>query len=173
MTPRYHALCSILALAVTAMACGTPDQPAANVAAAPGAAAAPAPVVHDGRKVEITADDAMKFSVVEIRAGVGERLSVTLINNGKTPKFSMGHNWVLLAEGRDVTAFLMAASEAPTTDYVPASKRSDVLAATKLLGPAEQDTTTFTAPMTPGRYEFVCSFPGHSQVGMRGVLIVR
>jgi uncharacterized cupredoxin-like copper-binding protein len=31
---------------------------------------------------------------------------------------------------------------------------------------------TFTAPTTPGRYEFVCSFPGHYQVGMRGVLIV-
>jgi azurin len=127
--------------------------------------------VHDGRKVEITADDTMKFSTVEIRAKAGERLSVTLINRGTTPKFSMGHNWVLLAASADVDAFLPAAAEAATSEYVPDAKRSEILASTKLLGPGEQDTTTFTAPAS-GRYPFLCSFPGHSQVGMRGVLIV-
>jgi azurin len=127
--------------------------------------------VHDGRKVEITANDAMKFSAVEIRAKAGERLSVTLINQGTTPKFSMGHNWVLLGASADVDAFLLAAAEAATTEYVPADKRADILASTKLLGPGEQDTATFTTP-APGRYPFICSFPGHAQVGMRGVLIV-
>jgi azurin len=114
----------------------------------------------------------MKFNVTEIKAKAGERLSVTLVNNGKTPKFSMGHNWVLLTLGTDPMAFVVEASNAATTDYVPASRKSAILASTKLLGPAEQDTATFTAPTTPGRYEFVCSFPGHFQVGMRGVLIV-
>jgi len=33
-------------------------------------------------------------------------------------------------------------------------------------------TATFAAPAAPGRYPFICSFPGHAQVGMRGVLIV-
>ena len=115
----------------------------------------------------------MKFSVTEIAAKPGEKLSITLVNVGTTPKFSMGHNWVLLAAGVDLPAFVIAAAEAVTSDYVP---RSDVgtkiLAATKLLGPGERDTATFTAPTTPGRYEFICSFPGHYQVGMRGVLIV-
>ena len=60
-----------------------------------------------------------------------------------------------------------------TADYVPMATQKDrILAATKLLGPKERDTVTFTAPAAPGRYEFVCSFPGHYQVGMRGVLIV-
>jgi azurin len=113
----------------------------------------------------------MKFSAVEIRAKAGERLSVTLINQGTTPKFSMGHNWVLLGASADVDAFLLAAAEAATTEYVPADKRADILASTKLLGPGEQDTATFTTP-APGRYPFICSFPGHAQVGMRGVLIV-
>ena len=68
----------------------------------------------------------------------------------------------------------MASAEAVTTDYVPRATQGDkVLAATKLLGPKERDTVTFTAPTAPGRYEFVCSFPGHLQVGMRGVLIVQ
>ena len=129
--------------------------------------------MHDGRPVEISADDTMKFSVTEIAAKPGEKLSVTLVNLGTTPKFSMGHNWLLLASTVDVQPFLVAAAEAMTADYVPMATQKDrILAATKLLGPKERDTVTFTAPSAPGRYEFVCSFPGHYQVGMRGVLIV-
>lgn len=114
----------------------------------------------------------MKYSIVELRAKAGERLSVTLVNTGTTPKFSMGHNWLLLTAAADVDAFLIAAAEAATADYVPAAKSAEILAATKLLGPAERDTVTFAAPAAPARYPFLCSFPGHAQVGMRGVLVV-
>ena len=116
----------------------------------------------------------MKFSVTEIVAKPGEKLSVTLVNIGTTPKFSMGHNWLLLDTGVDIQPFLVASAEAVTTDYVPrATHGNKVLAATKLLGPKERDTVTFTAPAAAGRYDFLCSFPGHYQVGMRGVLIVQ
>jgi azurin len=47
----------------------------------------------------------------------------------------------------------------------------DVIAATKLLGPGENETLTFTAP-EPGDYQFVCSFPGHFAM-MRGIMVVR
>ena len=166
----------VVGVALATSACGQAERPGANDAPAatssPAPAAAPAAAVHDGRKIEIAGDDSLKFDVVEIKAKAGERLSVTLINKGKTPKFSMGHNWVLLASGVNLDTFVVAAGESPTTDYVPASRQSDILAATKLLGPAETDTVTFNAPTTPGRYDFICSFPGHFQVGMRGVLIV-
>ena len=175
--PAFITLFALL-LALSGVACSAPsattsaagDAAAATPAAAPAAAAAP---VHDGRPVEISADDTMKFSVTEIAAKPGEKLSVTLVNLGTTPKFSMGHNWLLLAAKVDVQPFLVAAAEAMTADYVPRATQKDrILAATKLLGPKERDTVTFTAPSAPGRYEFVCSFPGHYQVGMRGVLIV-
>ncbi|HUO64394.1 MAG TPA: plastocyanin/azurin family copper-binding protein [Terriglobales bacterium] len=32
---------------------------------------------------------------------------------------------------------------------------------------------TFEAPMEPGEYTFVCSFPGHFALGMKGQLIVK
>ena len=168
----------VLLIALSGVACSAPpattsaasDAAAATPASAPAAPVAP---VHDGRPVEISADDTMKFSVTEIAAKPGEKLSVTLVNLGTTPKFSMGHNWLLLASTVDVQPFLVAAAEAMTADYVPTATQKDrILAATKLLGPKERDTVTFTAPTAPGRYEFVCSFPGHYQVGMRGVLIV-
>ena len=158
--------------ATVAAGCSTPaaTDNAESGGGAAATAASAAPVVN-GRAIEITAADDMKFSVTEIKAKPGEPLSVTLVNLGTTPKFSMGHNWMLLALGTDLDQFVVAAAEAVTTDYVPA-KRDRILAATKLLGPKERATATFAAPKTPGRYPFLCSFPGHYQVGMRGVLIV-
>jgi azurin len=168
--PRYFTL---LALTFSVFSGACSNAPTADSTPPPSEAAAPAADPGNARSIEITANDTMKFSVTEIRAKRGEALSVTLVNLGTTPKFSMGHNWLLVAPMPDIQPFLTAAAEAMTTDYVPAGPYKDrVLAATKLLGPKERDTVTFTAPTTPGRYDFVCSFPGHYQVGMRGVLIV-
>jgi azurin len=137
-----------------------------------GDAAAGAPTAASGRVIELTGNDSMKFSVTEIRAKPGESLSVTLVNIGTMPKFSMGHNWILLKSASVVEAFIAEAPQAATTDYIPQSRKNDVIAHTKLLGPKEQDTVTFQAPKEPGKYPFLCSFPGHYQVGMRGELIV-
>ncbi|AMY08803.1 Azurin precursor [Luteitalea pratensis] len=174
---RYFALLALL-ISTAVAGCSAPteksDAPAPAATAPSSSSSAPANQVHDGRAIEITGNDTMKFSVTEIVAKPGEKLSVTLVNIGTTPKFSMGHNWLLLASGVDIQPFLVASAEAVTTDYVPrATNGGKILAATKLLGPKERDTVTFTAPTTPGRYEFLCSFPGHYQVGMRGVLIVQ
>jgi azurin len=173
---RYLAFVTLV-IAALSSACSAPPAGDSN-ATAPSATGSPstasAPASHDGRAIEITGNDTMKFSVTEIIAKPGEKLSVTLANNGTTPKFSMGHNWLLLATGVDIQPFLVASAEAVTTDYVPRATDGDkILAATRLLGPNERDTVTFTAPTTAGRYDFLCSFPGHYQVGMRGVLIVQ
>lgn len=170
---RRLALASLLTALVGAGCSSQPAPDATSTASTPATPAAPAAQVHDGRAIEITGNDTMKFNVTEITAKPGEKLSLTLVNIGTTPKFSMGHNLVVIAPGIDVQAFLVASAEAVTTDYVPKEKfGASILAATKLLGPKERDTVTFAAPTTPGRYEFLCSFPGHYQVGMRGVLIV-
>jgi azurin len=175
---RYLTFLALTATVLGAAACSTPaaTDTSASAPASPGATTSPATratPVHDGRSIELSANDTMKFSVTEILAMPGEKLSVTLVNDGTTPKFSMGHNWVLVASGVDIQQFLVAAAESVTTDYVPGGTQpGGILAATKLLGPTERDTVTFTAPVKPGRYEFLCSFPGHFQVGMRGVLIV-
>lgn len=154
--------------------CGKSEKTAgpatASPAPAPSSAAAQKPA--NGRAVVITANDTMKFSVMEIHAKPGEALAVTLTNEGTVPKFSMGHNWVLLAADVDLNAFAADAAQAATTEYVPASFKDSVLAATKLLGPKESDTTLFYAPKKSGRYPFLCAFPGHLQVGMKGELIV-
>lgn len=163
---------AIAALVLTG--CGQSEKTAgaASAASASASTAAEPDKPSSGRVIAITANDTMKFDVTEIRAKPGEALSVTLTNTGTVPKFSMGHNWVLVDEGTDLNAFASAAAEAATTEYVPASFKSHVLAATKLLGPKESSVATFYAPKKPGRYPFLCAFPGHMQVGMKGELIV-
>ena len=42
-----------------------------------------------------------------------------------------------------------------------------------LLHSAETVEVTFTVPAKPGKYEFICTFPGHYTLGMKGVLTVR
>lgn len=114
----------------------------------------------------------MKYNITTMHAKPGEALSVTLTNVGTTPKFSMGHNWILLQPDTDLLAYVTAASTAAAQDYRPAEFKAQVIAATKLLGPNERDTVTFNAPTQPGTYPFLCSFPGHFEGGMKGVLIV-
>ena len=163
---------ALLALLMMA-GCGQSEKNAEPASAAAAPASAPAAAKPaTGRAIAITASDAMKFDVTEIHAKPGEALAVTLTNVGTVPKFSMGHNWVLLATGVDLTTFATEASSAATTEYVPASQKASILASTKLLGPKESDTALFYAPQKPGRYPFLCSFPGHFQVGMKGELIV-
>lgn len=53
--------------------------------------------------------------------------------------------------------------------FVPDSKK--ILQATKLLNQGDTQTLRFMAPESPGRYPFICTFPGHWLV-MKGEMVV-
>ncbi len=125
------------------------------------------------KTVEMTADDQMKFSVTEFDVEHGQKVMVTLKNIGTSPKASMGHNFVALQKNVNWNAYVEGASMDAAHDYVPPASAKDVIAYTKLLGPEESDSVTFTAPFVPGNYDFVCSFPGHATQGMKGTMIVK
>jgi azurin len=135
---------------------------------APAAAAPAGP-----RVVEITAGDTMKYNLTAISAAPGESLKVTLTNLGTLPKETMAHNWVLLKAGSDAAAYSNAAVSAKATNYLPPSLQDEVLAHIDLVGPRQQGEVEFTAPTVPGDYPFLCTFPAHFQVGMKGVLTVK
>jgi azurin len=114
--------------------------------------------------IEITANDSMKFSTIELNVKAGEKVTLTFKNVGTAPKASMAHNWILLKDNTNLDAFAKEAGTAP--DYIPVNN-PNILAHTKLLGPGESDTIEFTVP--PGPYMFVCSFPTHMKT-MLGIL---
>jgi azurin len=132
------------------------------------AAAAPRVV-----KIRAGVENAMKFDVTNITAAPGETIKVVLTNHMTLPKEVMGHNWVLLAAGTDPVAFAVAAASEAANGYIPPKLKDKVLAAIPVLGPNESGEIAFTAPAAPGEYPFLCSFPGHGVVGMKGVLVVK
>ena len=118
-------------------------------------------------------DNAMKFDVVNLTAEPGETVKVVLTNASTLPKEVMGHNWVLLLPGTDPVAFAAAGASEPKNDYIPAKMKDKVVAAVAMLGPKQTGEVTFKVPTTPGEYPFLCAFPAHCVVGMKGVLVVK
>jgi azurin len=123
--------------------------------------------------IEISGNDSMKFNVTSFTVKPSEVVHVSLSNVGTLPKSVMGHNWILLKAGKDGVAYAAAAANAKDEDYAPKALAADVIASIGLLGARQNGDVTFTAPTVPGKYVYLCSFPGHFQVGMRGVMTVK
>lgn len=139
----------------------------------PPAAVGQAPKTAPARTIEIVGTDDMKFDVTRITAKPKERIRIVLRSVGKMPRIVMAHNVVVLRPDVDVMAFASEAAMARTTAFIPPARKADVIAATALAGNGETVEVTFTVPTQPGEYPYVCSFPGHTQAGMRGILQVK
>ena len=124
------------------------------------------------KEVKIIATDKMGYDVTAFDVKPGQKVSLTFTNLGKLPKEAMGHDLLLLDKNTDVAKFAEAAAAHKETDYEPPDQKFKVLARTKVLGPGETDTVTFTAPQVPGPYVYMCSCPGHFVSGMKGVMTV-
>jgi putative membrane-bound dehydrogenase-like protein len=114
--------------------------------------------------------DQLKWDRVELAAAPGQLIELT-INNADV----MPHNFLLGASGS--LEAIGAASDAMLTDPKAASLNyvpdvAAVLYSTPLIAPGQTLTVQFRAPSQPGRYPYVCTFPGHWRL-MNGVLQVR
>jgi len=109
----------------------------------------------------------MKFDKAEIEVKAGSKIKLQLNNPD-----DMIHNLLVVNPG---TADELAAAaielglEGHQKGYVPDS--DNVLYHTALLEPNTSDVIYFEAPLEPGEYQFVCTFPGHAR-SMRGILRV-
>ena len=126
-------------------------------------------VADNPNDVIITSNDVMQFNKNEIRVKAGKPVKITLKHIGKMDKQVMGHNFVLLKQGVDITKFSAKASTERDNKYIP-TDTDDIIAHTDLIGGGEVTSIEFDAPEA-GIYDFICSFPGHSGL-MRGKFIV-
>jgi azurin len=122
-----------------------------------------------GRPIHLKALTGLKYDQTRISASPGERISLTVENVDVMP-----HNWLMVRwEGYvnvgEKADKMVNDPDAAAKQYIPDDK--DVMHYTRLLNPGEKQTIHFNAPITPGHYPFMCTFPGHWQV-MRGYLIV-
>jgi azurin len=128
---------------------------------------------HHGNTIELTGNDTMQFSSKAFEVAVGEEITLVFKNLGTLPKVAMGHNVVILKPGTQPAAFGMAAISAAANEYIPQDEANKalVIAHTKLLGPGETDTITFTLTEA-GSYPYICSFPGHFGL-MSGIITAK
>jgi azurin len=124
------------------------------------------------RTIEVQVGDNMRFTPAAIDAKAGERLHIVLKNTGAIPRRAMAHNLVLLKKGTNPKSFVDKCANARASDFIVAEVKDQILAATGLVGGGETSDATFTAP-SAGDYDFVCTFPGHFNLGMRGKLTVK
>lgn len=120
-------------------------------------------------RVYLTGNDQMKFNKNEIKVKAGDKVILTFEHVGEMSKETMGHNFVLLEQGTDVQDFAQEALEYQDNDYIPENSDA-IIAHTKMLGGGEKTEITFQAP-EKGKYDYICSFPGHVAL-MNGVFIV-
>ena len=117
--------------------------------------------------IQLRALPGLKFDRTLLRVKAGQRVQVTLTNPDE-----MLHNFLLTNPGKGQEIGQMALTmgiDGLARNYVPDSP--DVLAHTAILQPDTTETIYFTAPLNPGDYDYICSFPGHAQV-MKGILRV-
>jgi azurin len=111
----------------------------------------------------------MKFDLASFKVKAGDKITLEIDNLD-----GMQHNLLIAKPGTlDIVG---AAADAMLRDpkasekfYVP--EIPEVLFATKMIGPQELYTLSFTAPTTPGQYPFLCTFPGHWRM-MNGIMVV-
>jgi azurin len=125
--------------------------------------------IAGARPIVLATGKNLTFATRSLHAKAGEVISLTLVNPDVVP-----HNWALVAPDAlrrvgEMANRLVADPEAVARHYIP--QTSDVLAYTDVVPPQEEFTIHFRVPERPGRYPFLCTFPGHWMV-MNGELTV-
>ena len=114
-----------------------------------------------------TVVEKMKYDISNLTVKAGKKIKMIFSN----PDF-MPHNIVLVNPGK-ADAVAMEAMKLGATGFdvgfVP--KSEDVIWASKLIDHGAEQTIEFNAPVNPGDYPYVCTFPGHHII-MRGNLKV-
>ena len=124
-------------------------------------------------KVEVTANDQMRYSTKKIEGKVGVPMEITIKHIGKIPKASMSHNMVILKPGSVPAMVSMKCTQAKDNNYIAtdAESKAAIVAYSPQLGPGESHVIKFT-PKEAGDYPYLCSFPGHFSE-MQGVIVVK
>lgn len=124
-------------------------------------------------KIEVTANDQMRFSTKKIEGKVGVPMEITIKHIGKIPKASMSHNMVILKPGAMPPMISMKCAQAKDNNYIAtdAESKAAIIAYSPQLGPGESHVIKFT-PKEAGNYKYFCSFPGHFSE-MQGVIVVK
>lgn len=130
------------------------------------------PGMKVGRKM--TLKNGMTVYILKsFTAKPGQKMKVTLYNYSKKPASAMSHDWVLLKKNANAAKIAKKSYQFPKDGYIAPSVKNQIIAYTGMVSGGHMDSVTFTVPQKPGKYQFICTFPGHYFAGMKGYLIVK
>jgi azurin len=117
-----------------------------------------------------TVHERIQFTVTEFKVKAGAPVKLVFDNPDATP-----HNLLILQPGSEDEVGLAAIEMAKQPEALASMnftpKSDKILQATQMLKQGEDETLRFHAPDKPGKYPYICSFPGHYLV-MKGTMIV-
>ncbi|MFM7522275.1 MAG: plastocyanin/azurin family copper-binding protein [Planctomycetota bacterium] len=125
--------------------------------------------IDGAREIEIEVGPNLSFVPRSLHARPGEVLAVSLVNPDSVP-----HNWALVRPGTldrvgAAVDRLVTDPDAVARQYVP--KTDAIVAYTDVVPPNDRERISFRVPAEPGRYPFLCTFPGHWRA-MNGEIVV-
>ncbi len=118
--------------------------------------------------IEIVGNDQMKYDKTEITVKAGEEVTILFKSVGELPAEAMSHDLVVLDQGTTAQEFGMEAAKAGSLKEMSDEQKESVIVATDMLSAGQEQEITFTLE-EPGKYEYVCTFPGHF-ASMQGVI---
>lgn len=126
-------------------------------------------------EVTLTADKVQfLYDIKEFTVKPGQKVKLKLVNPADSVT-RQPHNILIVKPGKkDVVGMAANAGLADpafltTKQAVPDSE--EILHASKLVQPGDEDTIEFAAPTEPGDYPYLCTYPGHWAI-MNGVMKV-
>jgi plastocyanin len=116
-----------------------------------------------------TIPERLLFDLREFKVKAGAPVKLVFENPDVTP-----HNLLIVQPGAADEVGLAGNEMAKTADgfakgFIPDSPK--ILQKTKMLNQGDSETLRFKAPDSPGRYPYICTFPGHWLV-MKGDMVV-
>ena len=109
----------------------------------------------------------MRYDLTEFTVPAGKKIELTFSNPDYMP-----HNIVFVQPNSadDIARMALGmGAEGFEKEFIPDDER--IIIASGLVDNGDEEILEFKAPKEPGKYEFVCTFPGHHLL-MRGIMIV-
>lgn len=111
----------------------------------------------------------LKYDITEVQVKAGSKIKLIFSNND-----DMTHNVVIVEPGaaKEVgdQAFNLGL-KGSQMNYIPNSTK--VIYHTNLIQPGSSETIYFNAPVKPGNYIIVCTYPGHAMIMQATVRVVK
>lgn len=123
--------------------------------------------------LDIRVGEKFAFEQTQFTCRRGQPLRIQITNTIPPGGPNLPHNLALLTPTADIEKFAEAINDATEAqNYIPTSRRHEVLAAAPLVHPGQSISLQLNAPSEPGDYTIICTFPGHCLLGMRARLTV-